>query len=155
MDDSEPVTHQSLFGGTYYFVTLPSAVFGLIPPRLDLTCSPADPATPAAGCGTPVKVRLHTPLDNLKVLPRSEGSYVTAVVVRYGISFKTAPALLDLAVIVKVFFEILYTDEVIVTVSVITSGFTVMVALAVLDPTALVAVSERVITVFVVTAGAV
>ena len=70
-------------------------------------------------------------------------------------SFKTAVALLDLAVIVKVFFEIAYTDEVIVTVSAITGGFTVMVVLAIPDPATLVAVSERLMIVLVVTAGAV
>ena len=70
-------------------------------------------------------------------------------------SFKTAPVLLDVAVMVKVFFEILYTDEVIATVSVNTTGFTVMVVLAVLDPNALVAFSVRVIFVLVATAGAV
>lgn len=70
-------------------------------------------------------------------------------------SFKTAVALLDLAVIVKVFFEVAYTDEVIVTVSAITSGFTVMVVLAIPDPATLVDVSERLMIVLVVTAGAV
>ncbi len=70
-------------------------------------------------------------------------------------SFKTAPMLFDLAVIVNVFFEILYTDEMIATVSVNTTGFTVIVAVAVLEPTELVALSERVIVVVVDTAGAV
>ncbi len=74
---------------------------------------------------------------------------------RYGMSFKVALALLDLAGIVKVFFEILYTDEVIVTVSVTTTGLTVMVVLAVLGPAAFVAVTERLIIVLVVTTGAV
>lgn len=60
-----------------------------------------------------------------------------------------------MAVIVNVFFEILYTDVVIVTVSVITTGFTVMVVLAEWGPAALVAVSIREIIVLVVTAGAV
>lgn len=71
-------------------------------------------------------------------------------VVRYGMSFKTALVLLDLAVMVKVFFEVLYTDEVIVTVSI-----TVMVVLAVLEPPALVALSEMLIIVLAATAGAV
>ena len=146
----EPATRQSLLGGTYYLVTLPSAVIGLTPPRLDLTSNPAPRRFPAAGCGTPLKVRLHTPLDNLKVLPRSEGSYRLGPVVRYGISFKTALVLLDLALIVKVFFETLYADELIVTMSV-----SVRTLLAVLDPAEFVARSERLIIVPAANAGAV
>ena len=141
---------QSLLDGSYYLVTLPSAVIGLTPPRLDLTCNPAVRRVPPAGCGAPVKVRLHTPLDNLKVLPRSEGSYMEAPVVRYGISFKTALVLLDLAVIVKIFFVVLYTDELIVTMSV-----SVRTPLAVLDPAEFVARSERLIIVPAANAGAV
>ena len=60
-----------------------------------------------------------------------------------------------MAVIVNVFFEVLYTDEVIVTISVIAGGVTVIVVPAVLDPAAFVTVTERLIIVFDVTAGAV
>ena len=55
-----------------------------------------------------------------------------------------------MAVMVKIFFEVLYTDELIVTVSV-----TVMVLLAVLDPAEFVALSESVMIVPAVAAGAV
>jgi len=73
-----------------------------------------------------------------------------APVVRYGISFKTALVLLDMAFMVKVFFETPYADELIVTMSV-----SVRTALAVLDPAEFVARSERLIIVPAANAGAV
>jgi hypothetical protein len=137
----------------YYFVTL-IAIFGLIPPRLDLTCNPAAPEVPAAGCGAPFKVRLQ-PLPLLVKVPADPGSNVALVIVRYCRRFKTTLMLFDVAAIVKVFFERLYDADLIATVSVNATGFTVMVVLAALVPTEFVAVSVRIIVVLAVTAGAV
>ncbi len=80
---------------------------------------------------------------------------MTPVVVRYDMSFRIAAVLFDVAVMVKIFFDVLYTDEVIATVSVNTTGFTVMLVFEILDPATFVAVSERLIIVLVTTAGAV
>ena len=126
-----------------------------MPPRLDFTCNPALPAVPRAGCSTLFKVRLH-PLLVLVKVPADPGSNrLVPVEGRYGRRFKTAPMLLDVAVIVRVFFEVAYVDDRIATVSVNATGFTVMVVLARPDPAEFVAVSESVMVVLAVTAGAV
>ncbi len=125
---------------------------GLMPPRLELACNPAEPEVPAAGCCAFVNVRVHKPFAIVN-LPAVPGLNTLPLVVRYGANDKTANILLEVAVTVKVFLPVLYAADLIATVS--TFGVTVMVVLDELLPAIFVAVRVKVTTVFAPTAGAV